>query len=185
MARDIHFSTFAAAATAGPYDERPMLPASIDLQMNLSRNDRPQPFFLVCQHDSVLVVMSGEGRVQFKDAPVLWHSYVPGDFIYVPAGTPHRIVPATESIQYRYKLPESELEAMAWYCEGCGAVLHRDTWELAEEKAQAAYLRACREFSEDLARRTCGSCGTVHPAIDLAPYRWEELNAEVVAEPVG
>ena len=53
------------------------------------------------------------------------------------------------------------------------------------EKAQAAYLRACRAFSEDLARRTCKSCGTVHPAIDLAPYRWAELSAEVVAEPVG
>lgn len=185
MARDIMFSTFAASAVAGPYDERPMLPESIDLQLHLSRNDRPQPFFLVCQHDSVLVVMSGEGRVQFKDASVLWHSYVPGDFLYVPAGTPHRIVPATESIQYRYKLPESELEAVAWYCEGCGAALHRDTWELAEEKAQAAYLRACRAFSEDLARRTCKSCGTVHPAIDLAPYRWAELSAEVVAEPVG
>jgi hypothetical protein len=25
----------------------------------------------------------------------------------------------------------------------------------------------------------------VHPPIDLAPYRWAELGAEVVAEPVG
>ncbi|MDB5409973.1 MAG: hypothetical protein JWL84_4885 [Rhodospirillales bacterium] len=177
MARDIMFSTFAAAATAGPYDERPMLPESIDLQIHLSRNDRPQPFFLVCQYDSVIVVMSGEGRVQFKDAPVLWHSYVPGDFLYVPAGTPHRIVPATESIQYRYKLPESELEAVAWYCESCGAALCRDTWELSAETAQAGYLRACRVFNADAARRSCTVCGAVHPAIDLAPYRWAELAA--------
>jgi hypothetical protein len=182
MARDIHFSTFAEAAGAGPYDERSMLPDSIDLQMLLSRNDRPQPFFLVCQHDSVLVVMTGEGRVQFKDAPVLWHSYVPGDFLYVPAGTPHRILPATESIQYRYKLPESELEAVAWYCEGCGTALHRDTWELAAETPQAAYLRACTEFNADASRRRCTACGAVHPAIDLAPYRWAELAR---AEPVA
>jgi hypothetical protein len=177
MPREIMFSTFAAAAAAGPYDERPMLPDSIDLQIHLSRNDRPQPFFLICQHDCVLVVMSGEGRVEFKDAPVLWHSYVPGDFLYVPAGTPHRIVPATESIQHRYKLPESELEAVAWYCEGCGKELYRDTWELAAEKAQAAYLRACTEFSADPARRTCSACGAVHPEIDLAPYHWAALAA--------
>src|SRR5471030_2540895 len=177
MARDITFSTFHAAAAAGPYDERSMLPESIDLQLLLSRNDRPQPFFLICQHDTILVAMTGEGRVQFKDASVLWHSYVPGDFVYVPAGTPHRIVPAAASIQYRYKLPESELEAVAWYCEGCGKELCRDTWELAVETAQAGYLRACAEFSADPARRTCSGCGAVHPPIDLAPYRWAELAA--------
>jgi len=182
MARQHMFLTYEEAAKSGPYDERPMLPSDIDLQIHLSRNDRPQPFFQVCQHDSVLVVMSGAGRVEFKDTSVRHHTYETGDFIYVPAGTPHRIVPDTESIHYRYKLPESELEGVAWYCEGCGASLWRDVWKIADELAQEGYLRACEEFNADLERRTCESCGKVHPPIDLTAYRWREVAAAIREE---
>jgi len=100
----------------------------------------------------------------------------------VPAGTPHRIVPDTESIHYRYKLPESELEGVAWYCEGCGAPLWRDVWKIADELAQEGYLRACEEFNADPERRTCESCGKVHPPIDLTAYRWHEVAAAIREE---
>ena len=175
MARDLNVMTFASAAAAGPYDERPMLPDTLDLQIYLSKNDRIQPFFLICQHDTVLFALSGEGHVEYKDASVLRHSYEVGDHLYVPAGVPHRIVPSRETIQYRYKLPESELEGVAWYCEGCGNELHREVWELKDELAQEAYLRIARAFSADAKRRTCGKCGAVHPALDLSPFRWEEV----------
>jgi hypothetical protein len=187
MPRNHTVMSFAAAAHAGPYDERPMLPESLDLQIYLSKNDRPQPFFLICQHDTVLFALSGEGHVEYKDASVLRHSYEIGDHLYVPAGVPHRIVPSSESIQYRYKLPESELEGVAWYCEGCGKELYREVWEIAAELPQEAFLRIARAFSEDAKRRTCTQCGTVHPAIDLSPYRWfevaRELRADAAAEP--
>lgn len=179
MAKQHMFLTFAEAATSGPYDERPMLPSDSDLQIHLSRNDRIQPFFQICEHDSVIVVMSGEGRVEFKDAPVLRHTYETGDFLYVPAGTPHRIVPATESIHYRYKLPESELEGVAWFCDGCGGEIHRDVWEIADELPQEGFARACREFNAEAANRTCAGCGAVHGEIDLAPYRWEQVAAGI------
>jgi hypothetical protein len=106
MARNLMVFSFAAAANAGPYDERPMLPGSLDLQIHLSKNDRRQPFFLICEHDTVLFALSGAGHVEYKDASVLRHSYTVGDHLYVPAGVPHRIVPSSETIQYRYKLPE-------------------------------------------------------------------------------
>ncbi len=38
-----------------------------------------------------------------------------GDFLYVPGGTPHRIVPTEPSIQMRYKASHPGLEAVAWY----------------------------------------------------------------------
>jgi len=44
------------------------------------------------ERDTVLMVMSGEGRVEYEDASVNRHSYEVGDHIYVPAGVPHRIV---------------------------------------------------------------------------------------------
>ena len=179
MPREHMFLTYAEAAKCGPYDERPMLPSNIDLQIHLSRNDRPQPFFLICQHDTVLVVMSGEGRVQFKNASVLYHKYETGDFIYVPAGTPHRIIPDIESIHYRYKLPESELEGVAWYCEGCGSMLYRNVWKISDELVQEGYLRACQEFNADQERRTCRSCGERYPQIDLSPYRWRDVATSV------
>jgi hypothetical protein len=178
MARQLVFFAYDEAKDAGPYDERPMLPSNIDLQVHMSRNDRRQPFFLVCQHDSVLVTMSGTGEVEYKDAPVLRQSYELGDFIYVPAGTPHRIAPGTESIHLRYKLPESDREGVAWFCDGCGRELHRVVWDLREVPAQEGYLHACTAFNADISLRSCKSCGAVHPAIDLEGYRWEAIADE-------
>jgi mannose-6-phosphate isomerase-like protein (cupin superfamily) len=175
MARNLMLFTFAEAAKAGPYDERPMLPDSLDLQIHLSKNTVPQPFHLICQHDTVLFALSGSGQVEYKDASVLRHSYTVGDHLYVPAGVPHRIMPTSETIQYRYKLPESELEAIAWYCESCGNELYREVWQLKQELAQEAYPRIARAFNAEAQRRTCVSCGTVHPEIDLGPFRWEDV----------
>ena len=182
MPRNHNIMTFASTGEAGPYDERPMLPDALDLQIHLSKNDRPQPFFLICQHDTVLFAMSGDGHVEYKDASVLRHSYEVGDHLYVPAGVPHRIIPKSESIQYRYKLPETELEGVAWYCEGCGAALYREVWEIAAEMPQEAYLRIASAFNADPKQRTCGACAAVHPTIDLAPFRWSELARELKAE---
>ncbi|MGH7091301.1 MAG: hypothetical protein ACREFQ_20595 [Stellaceae bacterium] len=182
MARNHMVFTFAEAAKAGPYDERPMLPDTLDLQVHLSRNDRPQPFYLICEHDTVLFAMSGDGHVDYKDASVLRHSYEVGDHLYVPAGVPHRIVPNSATIQYRYKLPESELEGVAWYCDGCGHELYREVWEIAAELPQEAFLRLARAFNADERRRTCRGCGAIHPPIDLAPYRWSEVARELRAE---
>jgi 3-hydroxyanthranilate 3,4-dioxygenase len=175
MARNLMVFTFAEAAKAGAYDERPMLPDSLDLQIHLSKNAVAQPFYLICEHDSVLFALSGSGHVEYKDASVLSHSYGIGDHLYVPAGVPHRIVPTSETIQYRYKLPESELEAVAWYCENCGNELYREVWELKEELPQEAYARISGAFNADAKRRTCSQCGNVHPTIDLTLFRWQEV----------
>jgi len=170
--------TFALAPDSGPYGERQIVPDEVDLRLTLSRNDRPQPFHLICQHDSVLLTMSGEGRVAFAGSSVSHHDYALGDVIYVPAGTPHRILPASVSVHHRFKLPESEFEGVAWYCEGCGAEIHRDVWALAEELPQEGYLRACRGFNADAALRSCGACGAVHPSLELEGFRWEEIASE-------
>ena len=37
-------------------------------------------------------------------------------------------------------------------------------------------------FNADDALRTCSGCGAVHPVIDLAPYGWEQVAAEVRAD---
>lgn len=182
MARKKTFQTFREAKKAGPYDERPMLPDEIDLQVHLSRNDRPQPFFLICEKDTLIAQLAGAGHVEFKGTAVNAHPLVPGDYVYVPAGAPHRLVPDGECVTFRYKPVNPGLEGVAWYCAGCGGEVHRDVWDTAETLPQEGYLDACRRFNADAALRICAKCGAEHPAVDLAPYRWEAIAAEIRAE---
>ncbi|MBT7769578.1 MAG: hypothetical protein HN705_06300 [Rhodospirillales bacterium] len=179
MAREHMVSSFQAAAKSGNYDERPMLPADVDLQVHLSRNNRPQPFWLICEHDTVITTLSGEGTVEFKDAPVLRHTYETGDYIYVPAGTPSRIIPKKRSVQYRYKAAEAGLEGVAWYCEKCGCQLYREVWDTADELSQAAYFRITRKFNDNSNQRKCRSCGKLHPKADLKGIRWDKVVNEL------
>jgi hypothetical protein len=182
MARRPQVDTFEAAQKRGAYDECPVLPLDKDPQLCLSRNDREQPFFLICQHDCVLAQLSGEGRIAFADASVLHFDMRPGDYVYIPAGVPHRFSPKTASIQYRYKALNAGLEGVAWYCPQCRTELHRDVWDTARELPQEGYLRATSAFAENEALRHCRQCGTVHPAPDLAGNRWAEVASELRGE---
>src|ERR1700756_1908813 len=103
MRRKNRFETYKEAASRGNYDEMPMLELGIDPQLHLSRNSVAQPFFLICEQDTMLAQMAGEARVEFRAGPVRYFDMAVGDFVYVPAGTPHRILPKTESVHLRYK----------------------------------------------------------------------------------
>jgi mannose-6-phosphate isomerase-like protein (cupin superfamily) len=173
------FYTFKDAAHAGAYDELPMLPEGVDPQLHLSCNDRVQPFWLILEKDSVIVQMAGKARVEMRDSSVLWEDVIPGDYLYIPAGTPHRISPKEASIMYRFKADQAGLEAVSWYCEGCKVPLWRRVWDTARQSPQAGYLQACEDFNSHAEYRTCGSCTTVHPVIDLAGYRWADIDKEL------
>ena len=80
MARKERFAAFDEGAKRGPYDEYPMFPAGVDPQIHVSRNDRPQPFHLVCEHDTLLVTMSGEGRVEFAVGPMRYQTLEAGRY---------------------------------------------------------------------------------------------------------
>jgi 3-hydroxyanthranilate 3,4-dioxygenase len=179
MRRKNRFETYREAPDRGPYDELPMLELGIDPQVHLSRNDRLQPFFLICEQDTVLVQMSGEGRIEFRNSPVNYFNLVMGDFVYVPGGTPHRIAPRTESVQLRYKAEHAGLEGVAWYSARTGEEISRVVWDTAKELPQEGYLRACRSFNADRTMRTCKATGEVLPEIDLSPYRWAEAATAV------
>jgi 3-hydroxyanthranilate 3,4-dioxygenase len=179
MDRRRMLNAFKAGAELGPFDEFPVLTAGINPQVHLSRNDRPQPFFLICERDCVLAQQSGTARVYFKHSSVLWHDVAPGDMVYVPAGTPHRFVPITESLVARYKAEPAGLEGVAWYCDGCGEELERVEWDTSQELPQAAYARATRSFNAEVGRRTCGTCARVHPPVEVDGLRWEAIAAEL------
>lgn len=173
------FHTVKEAAARGPHDEYPMLPPDIDPQLTLGRSDCPQPFFLVLQKDSVLVQMSGEGRVDMRATSVLSFALRPGDFVYVPGGVPHRLVPASPSVHYRFRAARADSEAVAWFCQACDAELARYTWDAAASSSHLAFDKACRSFNAAEAARRCGACGAVHPSVDIDRFRWTEIAREV------
>lgn len=174
------FAIFREAEDVGAYDERPMLPDSVQTQVYLSRNDRPQPFFLICEKDTMLAVFSGQGRVDMQLTSVRSFPLEPGDHVYVPAGAATRIVPESTSIILRYKAREAGLEAVAWYCPRCEAELYRHVFDTATTFEQEGYLAGCRSFNDETVRRTC-RCGEVHPPVDLDGYAWERLAADLRA----
>lgn len=170
MKRRRMFQAFKAALDASNYTDLPELPATVDPQVYLSRNTVPQPFHLVCGKDTVIAQMSGEAVVHLKDSSVNSYNLVPGDHVYVPAGTPHRIVPLTESVQLRYKAPNAGMEGVSWFCEKCGGELARTEWDTSVVVPQRAYLWACEAFNANQKLRACRACGTEHALIDLTLF---------------
>jgi 3-hydroxyanthranilate 3,4-dioxygenase len=181
MARKKTFQVLREGKKLGAYDDMPMLPDDIQVQLHLSRNDKPQPFHLICEKDTLLLVMSGAATVEFKTSTVDRFALKPGDCIYVPAGTPHRIVPSEESVMLRYKPQQPGLEAMAWFCEACDAELYREVWDTATSLSQDMFATIGARFAGDQGLRTCKSCGAVHAAPDFAGFRWEQAAQEIRA----
>ena len=126
--------------------------------------------------------MSGQASIEFKAASVLSYSLEPGDFVYLPAGTPHRILPQTESVQLRYKAKQPGQEGVACYCSGYGAEVWREEWDTAEELPQEGYWHACWLFNTNDTQRVCGQCGADHPPVDLTGIRWPEIAAAIRTE---
>ena len=173
------FQAMREAAKVGPYDDMPMLPEDLQLQVHLSRNDRPQPFHQIFAKDTLLFLLSGNARLEMKDSPVARFVMKPGDCVYVPAGVPHRIVPDEESVMLRYKPQPAGLEAVSWYCLDCGTELYRRTWNADAVVSQTMFHDVSQEFAAQTARRKCSGCGAMHPPPDLTGFRWPEAAQEL------
>jgi hypothetical protein len=172
---------FEAARECGPYDELPVLVEDRDPQLHLSRNDRPQPFHLICSRDTLIAQLSGTATLYLEYSPVRYHRLEPGDVVYVPAGTPTRLVPDDESVNLRYKALHPGYEGVGWFCEDCGRELHRVEFDGDCSIPQEEYWKACEAFNSDPALRRCGECGAEHTLVDLSGIRWLEV-AEAIRE---
>jgi hypothetical protein len=183
MKRRRMLQAFKTAVDVGNYDDVPVLPRNVDPQVHISRNTVSQPFFLICSKDTVIAQLSGESRLELRDSSVNSFAVHPGDNVYVPAGTPHRVTPLSEVVQLRYRPQEAGLEGVAWYCPGCDRELHRVEWDTTDTVSQQAWTDACTSFNGDDRLRRCSDCGAQHPLIDMAPFgTWPELAAALDAE---
>lgn len=173
--------SFPESVSYGPYDEFPMLAPETDPQIHVSKNHLPQPFYLICSKDSVLAQLSGKATIRLKHPEVISQSTQPGDFLYIPAGTPHTIEPDGPGIYHRYKARDAGLEGVAWYCDNCNKELYREVWDSATELPQNAYSRITNTFNSTPSMRLCKFCGTEHPPVDLTGIRWKEVAEDISA----
>jgi uncharacterized protein with PIN domain len=173
---------FSVALKAGSYGELPATPGDLDPQIHASRNEGTQPFFLTCERDSLVVTLSGEGVVEFRDSNVRHFRVAPGDYVYVPGGTPHRIRAEGPMVQLRYKALDPGTEAVSWSCPECGTELWRHEFDATSEIPQRAYADATSRFNDNEDLRRCKKCSAAHPAVDVSGTHWDEIAAWLEAE---
>jgi len=162
-----------AALTCGSYDDFPVAPEGVDPAPHLSRNHVPQPFWLVTAKDEVLVTMSGRGEIRFQDADRTATGLEPGDVVYLPARTPSRIIPDGELLQVRIKGLPPFTEAVAWYCDRCGDLVHSE--EFTADVPQRCYWNAVAAWNATAERRTCQGCGHVQEPAELGDITWDTV----------
>lgn len=171
-----------AQRTWGSFDDFPIGQLGLDPMPHLSRSSTAQPFYLVTELDEVLIQMAGTAEIQFRemDSGPAAMCLSPGDTVYLPAGIPSRIVPQGEVIQVRLKGQPPLREAVAWYCQGCGELVH--THEFTEQIPQRQYWQAVEAFNADPEVRTCAGCGAVHPPVALGDIAWPKVIEALEAE---
>jgi 3-hydroxyanthranilate 3,4-dioxygenase len=125
-----------------------------------ARND-----FHIDPGDEIFFQLTGDITVRCREADGRLRDVVvrEGEAMLVPAGTPHcPLRPAgTWGLVVERKRRPDELDALAWFCEGCGGELHRETFACADIERE---LKAIIErFNASRALRTCPQCGAVLP----------------------
>ena len=181
MERKKTLNVFKEAERAwGSHDEFPVGPRGTDPMPHLSKSRVPQPFFSVCAADQVLVHMAGRGAIEFRELEPQRLTLEPGDSVYIPAGVPSRVVPDGEVVQLRLKAEPPPREAVAWYCSGCGALVHGR--ELDDAVVQDGWWRAVHDFNGSAALRTCAGCGRVHEPVELGDIAWPAVAAAIKAD---
>ncbi|WP_422061073.1 3-hydroxyanthranilate 3,4-dioxygenase [Sphingopyxis sp.] len=118
--------------------------------------DPLEEFFFQIEGDMNLRLWTDEGP---KDMPIR-----EGDIFLLPPRVPHspqRSVAGSVGLVIERKRPEGVIDAFQWYCESCGAIVHRVEVQLQSIVRDLPPLFDAFYASEEL--RTCSGCGTVHP----------------------
>ena len=175
MQGKLQFLTFKEASKLGDYDEMPMLPPDRDPQMFLSTNSVPQPFHVVHEKDTLILQMSGAGKLEFHDSSIRYFNVRVGDFVYIPAGVPTRFFPSEPGAQYRLRAREPGAEGVIFFSDHADCELFRHMWDTRETSIHQGYLDAVEEFNRLSVNRTCLESGVVHDPIDVSRFRWADI----------
>lgn len=110
--------------------------------------------------------LEGEMRCRVRRADGRFDDVIvgPGEMYLIPAGVPHlneRDDGSIGLVIHEARKPGA-LDGIAWYCEACGAEVHRVEYRFEELQRQLrTYIR---ELAASEALRTCKACGVVMDA---------------------
>ena len=123
-----------------------------------ARND-----FHVDPADEIFYQLRGDIRVDTVDDNGARHRNVvrEGDVMLIPGGTPHAPLrpPDTWGLVIERPRTADEIDALRWYCETCGTVVHETAFHL--ENIETELAAALEAFNRSTDLRTCDTCGTV------------------------
>jgi 3-hydroxyanthranilate 3,4-dioxygenase len=130
-------------------------------------DDPAEEFFYQMKGDMLLKVhVDGE----IRDIPIR-----EGEVFLLPAHVPHspqRPDPDSVGMVIEGRRLPGDLDAFQWYCFNCGEMIDRVELPLKSIVEDLPPLFAA--FYADMERRTCKSCGTVHPGKE-PPAGWVKL----------
>jgi 3-hydroxyanthranilate 3,4-dioxygenase len=127
-------------------------------------DDPVEEFFLQLKGDMVLKVLD-DGRI--VDVPIR-----EGEVFFLPAHvrhSPQRPVPGSVGLVVEGARPPGSKDGFEWYCFACAARVHRVELEVTNIVRDLPPL--FEAFYSDEAKRTCPSCGTLHPG-KTPPAGW-------------
>ena len=116
--------------------------------------DPGDEIFYQLKGDITVRCRAADGRL--RDVPVR-----EGESLLVRAGTPHCPIrpPGTWGLVIERKRRPDELDALAWFCERCGAQLHVERFACADIERELKVI--IERFNASVVLRTCRGCGAV------------------------
>jgi 3-hydroxyanthranilate 3,4-dioxygenase len=119
-------------------------------------DDPLEEFFYQVRGDMILRVIE-DGA--WRDVPIR-----EGELFLLPPHVRHspQRPPDSVGLVIERTRPEGTIDAFEWYCPACHARLHRAEIQLQSIVDDLPPVFA--KFYASLEQRTCGRCGTVHPA---------------------
>lgn len=130
-------------------------------------DDPVEEFFYQMEGDMVLKLYDG---TDFYDVPIR-----EGEIFLLPPHmrhSPQRPQEGSVGLVIEPKRPEGAVDAIEWYCFGCGALVHRAELHLKSIVDDLPPVYAA--FYASVTARTCAKCGEVHPGKE-PPEGWVVL----------
>jgi 3-hydroxyanthranilate 3,4-dioxygenase len=123
--------------------------------------------FHINPSDETMYMIKGEMRLHYRTPEGKEEvAVIPeGSIIYTPAGVPHspRFPPDAFALISERKRRAGEIDRFNWYCRKCDALLHEETFTVADY-AEDPVSKAYQRFFGSEEFRTCKECGDVMPA---------------------
>lgn len=116
--------------------------------------------------DEVMYMIKGEMKLHFR-TPEGKEEIVTlpeGSSIYTAAGIPHspRFPPDAFVLVIERQRRAGEVDRFQWFCPSCDHLLHEESF-VVSDYATDPVSKACKNFFESEAFRTCAECGAVMP----------------------